>query len=106
VGDPGDAVLPPAVGAAPRRVVREVLPGPAVRAVVLAHRPPLPLGEIGPPEPPRPLAAIRLPQPPPFHRHGCRWYPGGRGRSAADHFAKCRHSDSASSCARTYAAHP
>ena len=39
-------------------VVREVVPGIAVRAVVLADCAPLPLAEIGPPEAPALLAAV------------------------------------------------
>src|SRR5581483_36795 len=49
VADPQQAILPPAVGAAAGVIVRQVIPGVAVRRVVLAHRPPLPLGEVGPP---------------------------------------------------------
>src|SRR4029078_1474749 len=45
VGDPAQAVLAPAVRAGARLVVREVVPGAAVGAVVLADRPPLPLPE-------------------------------------------------------------
>ena len=43
---PGDAVLTPAVGARARVIVREVVPGVAAGAVVLAHRAPLALAEI------------------------------------------------------------
>ncbi|HEY4595109.1 MAG TPA: hypothetical protein VIJ02_01815 [Thermoanaerobaculia bacterium] len=49
VADPQQAVLSPAVGAAAGVIVRQVIPGVAVRRVVLAYRPPLALGEIGPP---------------------------------------------------------
>ncbi len=49
VGDPAEAVLAPPVGPGAGLVVREVVPGVAVRAVVLADRPPLPLAEVGPP---------------------------------------------------------
>ncbi len=52
VAEPGDPVLAPAVGAAARMVVREVVPGAAVLAVILADGAPLPLAEIGPPAPP------------------------------------------------------
>ena len=44
VADAEQAVLAPAVGAAARVVVREVVPAVAVGRVVLAHRAPLPLG--------------------------------------------------------------
>ena len=57
VADAGDAVLAPAVGARARLIVREVLPGVAVRAVVLAHRAPLALAEIRPPQLPARRAA-------------------------------------------------
>ncbi len=54
VRDAEEAVLPPAVGAGPRVVVREVAPGVAVFAVVLAHGRPLPLAQVRPPlRPPR-----------------------------------------------------
>ncbi len=46
VGDPAEAVLAPPVGPGAGLVVREVVPGVAVRAVVLADRPPLPLAEV------------------------------------------------------------
>ena len=72
IADPEQAVFTPPVGTAARVIVREVLPGGAVRGVVLAHRPPLPLREIGPPALPVPLAARVLVEPPAFgpHRHG------------------------------------
>ena len=49
VGDPAEAVLAPAIGAGAGLVVAEVVPGVAVLAVVLAHRAPLPLAQVGPP---------------------------------------------------------
>ena len=49
IADAGEAVFVPAVGARPRVVVREVVPGRAVRAVVLAHRAPGALAQIRPP---------------------------------------------------------
>src|SRR5688572_5345777 len=49
IADPGEPVLAPAVGARARMVVREVVPGVAGFAVVLANCPPLPLGEVGSP---------------------------------------------------------
>ena len=49
IGDAGDAVLAPAVGAGAGMIVGEEIPGIAVFAVVLAHRSPLPLAEVGPP---------------------------------------------------------
>ncbi len=53
VADAGDAVLAPAVGARARVIVRQVLPRGPVGAVVLAHRAPLPLGQIRAPQAPR-----------------------------------------------------
>src|SRR5436305_7088572 len=49
-------------------IVRKVFPSGAVRAVVLAHRSPLPLGEIRPPPFPMLLTATRLFQPAVFNR--------------------------------------
>ena len=46
VREPGEAVLAPAVGPRAGVVVRQVLPRRAVLAVVLPHRPPLPLREV------------------------------------------------------------
>src|SRR5207247_6842843 len=48
-GQPEEPVLAPAVGAAARVVVGEVVPGGAVGRVVLAHRAPLALGQVRPP---------------------------------------------------------
>ena len=49
VGDAGQAVLAPVIGARARLVVAEVIPGVAVLAVVLAHGAPLAFAEVGPP---------------------------------------------------------
>src|SRR5262249_10659413 len=57
VADPEQAVLAPAVGAAAGVVVRERVPGVAVRRVVLAHRSPLALRQVRPPALPVLLAA-------------------------------------------------
>ena len=53
VGDPGQAVLTPAIGPGTRHIMREIIPGVAIQAVVLAHRTPLPFAQIGPPLFPR-----------------------------------------------------
>ena len=60
VGDAGEAVLAPAIGARARLVVGEVVPGVAVVAVVLAHGSPLALAQIRSPFFPRrlPLAVL------------------------------------------------
>ena len=52
VGDARDAFLAPAIGARARVIVRRIVPGRAVRGVVLAHRPPQAVGEIGTPSTP------------------------------------------------------
>ncbi len=52
VADAAHAILIPAVGAGARLVMVEVLPGVAVRAVVLAHRAPGALRQIRPPQAP------------------------------------------------------
>ena len=49
VGEAAEPVLAPPVGSRARLVVREVVPGVAVVAVVLADRAPLPLTEVRPP---------------------------------------------------------
>src|SRR5262249_51639506 len=46
VGDPAETVLAPAIGPGTGVVVGEEVPGIAVVAVVLTHRPPLPIREI------------------------------------------------------------
>src|SRR5204863_1784835 len=52
VAEAGEPVLTPVIGTRPRLVVREVVPRVAIRAVVFAHRAPLALAEIRPPQPP------------------------------------------------------
>src|SRR5262245_35129312 len=49
IGDAGQAVLAPAVGAGAGLVVAEVVPGVAALAVVFADGSPLPLAEVGSP---------------------------------------------------------
>ena len=70
VRDARDAVLAPAIGSRARVGVRQVLPGIAVAAIVLAHRAPLPLAQVGPPPLPvgRPLP--RLAEARDLGRHG------------------------------------
>jgi hypothetical protein len=43
IGEPGEAVLPPAIGARTSVIVWKKIPGSAGGAVVFAHRPPLAL---------------------------------------------------------------
>src|SRR5258705_5182685 len=52
------AVFVPAVGASTRLIVIEVFPRRSPRAVVLAHRAPCTLGEVGTPEAPVLLAFV------------------------------------------------
>ena len=59
IGDAEQAVLAPAVGAASRVIVGEVVPAIARGRVVLAHGPPLALGEVRPPALPV-LLALRV----------------------------------------------
>src|SRR4029077_5993003 len=49
VAEAGDAVFTPAIGAGASLVVSKIVPGVAVRAVVLANRSPLAFGKIGAP---------------------------------------------------------
>src|SRR5262245_21198315 len=60
VAEAGHAVLVPPEDPRPRVIMREVGPGVAVLAVVLADRAPGPLGQIRPPRPPAPRAGVRL----------------------------------------------
>ena len=62
VADSAETVLAPLVGARARLVMREVVPGVAVFAVVLADRAPLPLAEVGSPFLPRDLRLPRVVQ--------------------------------------------
>ena len=82
IGEAGDAVLAPAVGLAAGVIVRQVVPGRAVGAVVLANRAPLTLGEIGSPLPPGRVHPSLL-EPRTFSSVAthqrlrlCRWIPG------------------------------
>src|SRR5262249_49749833 len=70
VGDAGQPVLAPAVGAGPGLVVGEVVPGVAAVAVVLADRPPLAFAEVRAPLLPGDLALLHLHQPVVFRGHG------------------------------------
>ena len=54
VAEPGQPVLSPPVGPGPRVIVRQVVPGFAVGAVVLPDRAPLPLADVRPPVVPLP----------------------------------------------------
>src|SRR5262249_36172406 len=66
VAEAGDAVLAPAIGAACGMVMGEIAPGIAISAVVLAHRAPLTIADIGTPFPPGLLALPRFLQALPF----------------------------------------
>ena len=63
VADAAQAVLAPPVGALVRLLEGQVRPGVAVGGVVLAHRAPLPSGQVRTPQPPRARRLGRLAQP-------------------------------------------
>src|SRR5690606_673450 len=75
VADAGHAVLVPPVGAGPGMVVREIVPGRAVLAVVLPHRAPGTLGQVRPPRPPRLLPRVGRGQPRPLGSHSPSGHP-------------------------------
>src|SRR6516165_2103260 len=60
VAEAGDAIFTPTIGATARLVMTEVIPGSSIRTVILAHRSPLALAQVGPPEPPRCSVTLRL----------------------------------------------
>ena len=60
IGDAANPILAPAIGARAGMLVREIIPGVAVRAVILAHRAPLSLAQIRAPQVPAPLAMVIL----------------------------------------------
>src|ERR1700734_1001669 len=62
VGDPRETVLAPSVCARARLVMREIIPGIAVLAIVFADGAPLPLAQVGPPLFPRYLGVVAFPQ--------------------------------------------
>ena len=70
VGDAGQAVLAPAVGAGAGLVVAEVVPGVAALAVVLADGAPLSFAEVRPPLLPGDLLLARFFEPVVFRGHG------------------------------------
>ena len=63
VAEAGQAVLSPSVGAGACLIVREVVPGVAVLAVVLAHSAPLTFGKVRPPLFPRGFRLASFVQP-------------------------------------------
>ena len=60
VADTSNAVLAPAIGARSGLVMCEVVPGIAISTVVLPHRAPLPLAQIGSPLSPRDVQVPRI----------------------------------------------
>src|SRR5262249_38932813 len=52
IAQPRDAILAPAIRAAPRVIVREVFPRRSAPRIILPNRPPLALAEIGSPQTP------------------------------------------------------
>src|ERR1700689_122699 len=69
ITDAGNAIFIPAVGPRPGVIVRKVVPGIAVGAVVLAHRAPCPLAQIWSPALPMPLTITDLGEPDLLFRH-------------------------------------
>src|SRR5262245_11002648 len=63
VGESRQTVLAPVIGAGSRLVMAEVIPGIPILAVVLPHRSPLPLAQVGAPLPPGDLTLARLCKP-------------------------------------------
>jgi len=57
---PSNPVFTPSISPRSRMIVREILPRRAARAIVLAHRSPLPLRKIRPPPLPMLLSVTRL----------------------------------------------
>ena len=55
-----DSIFAPAVGAGACVVMREIIPGVAVRAVILPYRAPLPFAQIRPPQMPVLFAIVIL----------------------------------------------
>jgi len=82
IGESGNAVFAPSIGAAACVVVRKIVPGIAMRTVVLAHGAPLALTEVWPPSLPRGgfRRAFRKPAAFDVHALNLRRY-GGRSRS-------------------------
>src|SRR5262249_44213212 len=60
VTDPRQAILTPAIRAGSCLVMREVIPGVTVVAVILPHRPPLPLAQVWAPFTPGHVSFARL----------------------------------------------
>jgi len=73
IGDPQQAILTPAIGPGARHVVGEVPPRFPGRGIVLPHRPPLAVGEVGTP-------ALPVLDPPGVLRQPLRLRVGGPGR--------------------------
>src|SRR6266446_9313687 len=49
VGDAQQPILPPAIRPRARMIVRKIIPARPIGRIILAHRPPLPLGQVWPP---------------------------------------------------------
>jgi hypothetical protein len=56
IADAGNAIFAPAIGPAAGVIMREIFPGGAARAVILADGSPLAVGDVRPPAPPKFLA--------------------------------------------------
>jgi hypothetical protein len=74
IGEPGQAVFPPAIGPGAGHIMGKVIPGIARNAVILPHRPPLAFTQVGPPFPPRNLLLPGFLEPPLFLRIRQIWH--------------------------------
>src|SRR5713101_2603159 len=100
VRDAQDAVLAPAIGARARVVVRKIVPGRAVGGVVLSHRPPLAVGEIGRPSQPLRRSHGRFLEPLLLHARV------GRLRGLLSFHAVSAQARSTSATLQAWAGHP
>src|SRR5580765_6938394 len=60
IADAGKTILPPVIDTGSGLIMREVVPGISILAVVLAHCTPLPFAKVGSPFSPRRLGGTRL----------------------------------------------
>src|SRR5205823_9557612 len=84
VADPGNGVLAPAIGLAPRQVMRQKAPGVPVWAIILPDGGPRPIAHIGPPAAPAGDLVANFPDPfVLFCHHGND--PGSKGGAMLPH---------------------
>src|SRR4029077_6155642 len=70
VANSGQAIFAPAIGPRTRLLMRQIVPGITVRAIILAHRSPLPIAEVWSPQVPALFLRIIFFNPPLFGVHG------------------------------------